>query len=456
MSCSTHQHPVGFTPTTTNSHTSVGSSSTGSGIKSISAYECLDSRGFPTVAVSVELFSGITGSAMVPSGASTGEHEALELRDGDPKRYHGKGVLTAVRNVVEKIAPVLIGADALNLRAIDRTMIALDGTETKSSLGANAILGVSLATAHAGARHVGLPLFQYLGGVQARRLPVPLVNVINGGAHATNVLDFQEFMLVPHASARCSENLRIAAEVFHTLKKNLKKKGLSTGLGDEGGFAPDLKTPEEAILCLVEAITDAGYQPGKDVSLALDVAASEFFDKQRGLYVFKKSSREEFSAKDLVALYAGWAKKYPLVSIEDGLDENDWDGWKLLTQELGKTVQLVGDDLFVTNIKRLAMGINQGIGNAILIKLNQIGSVSETLDAIAMAHQNGYRAVISHRSGETEDTSIADLAVAVSAGQIKTGSMSRSERIAKYNRLLWIEQLLGEEAIVENPFVSKH
>lgn len=426
-----------------------------SSIKKISAYECLDSRGFPTVSVSVELFSGTIGSAMVPSGASTGEHEALELRDGDPKRYQGKGVLKAVRNVTDKIAPAIIGSDVLNLRALDRTMIALDGTETKSSLGANAILGVSLAAAHAGAQFVGLPLFQYLGGVQARRLPVPLVNVINGGAHATNLLDFQEFMLVPHASTRCSENLRIAAEVFHTLKKNLKKQGLSTGLGDEGGFAPDLKTPEEAIACLVDAIVDAGYQPGKDVSLALDVAASEFFDKQQGSYIFKKSSKEVFSAKDLVSLYAGWAKKYPLVSIEDGLDENDWDGWKLLTQELGNSVQLVGDDLFVTNIKRLKTGIEQGIGNAILIKLNQIGSVSETLDAISMAHQNGYRAVISHRSGETEDTSIADLSVAVGAGQIKTGSMSRSERIAKYNRLLWIEQLLGDDAVVENPFPTK-
>lgn len=447
MTCSGHHHSH-----PTQGTVSASSGTAASAIKKISAYECLDSRGFPTVAVSLELFSGAIGAAMVPSGASTGEHEALELRDGDPKRYHGKGVLKAVENVVKTIAPTLIGTDVLNLRAIDRAMIALDGTETKSSLGANAILGVSLAAAHAGARFVGLPLFHYLGGVQARRLPVPLVNVINGGAHATNLLDFQEFMLVPHASTRCSENLRIAAEVFHTLKKNLKKKGLSTGLGDEGGFAPDLKTPEEAILCLVEAISDAGYQPGTDVSLALDVAASEFYNREKGSYIFKKSSQEVFSAKDLVALYAGWAKKYPLVSIEDGLDENDWDGWKLLTQELGKTVQLVGDDLFVTNIKRLSRGIEQGIGNAILIKLNQIGSVSETLDAIAMAHQNGYRAVISHRSGETEDTSIADLAVAVGAGQIKTGSMSRSERIAKYNRLLWIEQLLGDDAIVENPF----
>jgi enolase len=421
-------------------------------IKKISAYECLDSRGFPTVSVSVHLFSGIVGTAMVPSGASTGEFEALELRDGDPKRYHAKGVQTAVRNILTKIAPKVAGLDVLHLRALDETMIALDGTETKSALGANAILGVSLAAAHAGAAFVGLPLFQYLGGAQARRLPIPLVNVINGGAHAANSLDFQEFMLVPHSGDTFSQNLRMASEIFHNLKKNLKKKGLSVGIGDEGGFAPDLKTPVEAIDILMDTISDSGYQPGKDVSLALDVAASEFFDKEKGAYVFKKSSKEVLASKDLIELYASWAKKYPLVSIEDGLDENDWDGWKALTDKLGNSVQLVGDDLFVTNIKRLERGITSKVGNAILIKLNQIGTVSETLDAITMAHENGYSSIISHRSGETEDTSIADLAVAMGSGQIKTGSVCRSERTAKYNRLLWIEQFLDGQAVVRSPF----
>jgi enolase len=423
-----------------------------SAISNVTAYECLDSRGFPTVAATVTLVDGTQGSAMVPSGASTGEHEALELRDGDQSRYLGKGVLKAVENIKEKIAPVVAGSDVLELAELDRKLIDLDGTETKSRLGANAILGVSLAAAHAGANCLGIPLFRYIGGANARRLPVPLVNIINGGAHATNLLDFQEFMIVPHMSSTFFENIRCAAEVFHALKKNLKKKGLSTGIGDEGGFAPDLNGPTEALEALVESITDAGYAPGEDVSIALDVAASEFYDETKNKYVFKKSTKEELSAADLVDLYAGWAKKYPLVSIEDGLDENDWDGWRLMTEKLSGSVQLVGDDLFVTNVKRLGDGIVQGIGNAILIKLNQIGTVTETLEAISLAHANGYRSIMSHRSGETEDTSIADLAVATSAGQIKTGSVCRSERTAKYNRLLWIETFLAGSSICENPF----
>ena len=423
-----------------------------SAIASITAYECLDSRGFPTVAATVTLQNGAQGSAMVPSGASTGEYEALELRDGDEARYLGKGVLRAVENIKEKIAPVVAGHDVLELASLDRKLIDLDGTEMKSRLGANAILGVSLAAAHAGANFLGIPLFRYIGGANARRLPLPLVNVINGGAHAANLLDFQEFMIVPHMSSTFFENIRCASEVFHALKKNLKKNGLSTGIGDEGGFAPDLAGPTEALEALIESITDAGYEPGVDVSIALDVAASEFYDDTKKRYVFKKSTKEEYSSADLVELYAGWTKKYPLISIEDGLDENDWDGWRLMTEKLGATVQLVGDDLFVTNVKRLADGINQGIGNAILIKLNQIGTVTETLEAINLAHQNGYRSVMSHRSGETEDTSIADLAVATGAGQIKTGSVCRSERTAKYNRLLWIETFLEGSSICENPF----
>ncbi|MCX6113945.1 MAG: phosphopyruvate hydratase [Proteobacteria bacterium] len=423
-----------------------------SAIASITAYECLDSRGFPTVAATVTLQNGAQGSAMVPSGASTGEYEALELRDGDEARYLGKGVLRAVENIKEKIAPVVAGHDVLELASLDRKLIDLDGTEMKSRLGANAILGVSLAAAHAGANFLGIPLFRYIGGANARRLPLPLVNVINGGAHAANLLDFQEFMIVPHMSSTFFENIRCASEVFHALKKNLKKKGLSTGIGDEGGFAPDLAGPTEALEALIESITDAGYEPGVDVSIALDVAASEFYDDTKKRYIFKKSTKEEYSSADLVELYAGWTKKYPLISIEDGLDENDWDGWRLMTEKLGATVQLVGDDLFVTNVKRLADGINQGIGNAILIKLNQIGTVTETLEAINLAHQNGYRSVMSHRSGETEDTSIADLAVATGAGQIKTGSVCRSERTAKYNRLLWIETFLEGSSICENPF----
>jgi enolase len=423
-----------------------------SSIASVTAYECLDSRGFPTVSATVTLQDGTQGTAMVPSGASTGEYEALELRDGDDQRYLGKGVLKAVEHIKEKIAPVVAGHDVLELANLDRKLIDLDGTETKSRLGANAILGVSLAAAHAGANHLRIPLFRYIGGSNARQLPVPLVNIVNGGAHATNSLDFQEFMIVPHVSSTFFENIRCAAEVFHALKKNLKKKGLSTGIGDEGGFAPDLEGPAATLETLMEAITDAGYEPKTDVSIALDVAASEFYDEDKGCYVFKKSTKEEFSSADLVNLYASWADKYPLVSIEDGLDENDWEGWQLMTEKIGDRVQLVGDDLFVTNTKRLADGISRGAGNAILIKLNQIGTVTETLEAIDLAHKNGYRSIMSHRSGETEDTSIADLAVAAACGQIKTGSVCRSERTAKYNRLLWIETCLAGASICNNPF----
>ena len=423
-----------------------------SSITSVTAYECLDSRGFPTVAATVSLADGTQGTAMVPSGASTGEYEALELRDGDTERYLGKGVLRAVENIKEKISPVVAGHDVLELANLDRKLIDLDGTETKSRLGANAILGVSLAAAHAGANYLRIPLFRYIGGANARQLPVPLVNIINGGAHASNSLDFQEFMIVPHVSSTFFENIRCASEVFHALKKNLKKKGLSTGIGDEGGFAPDLESPTATLQALVESISDAGYEPGSDVSIALDVAASEFFNEEKGTYVFKKSTKEEYSSADLVDLYAGWADKYPLVSIEDGLGENDWDGWRMMTEKIGDRVQLVGDDLFVTNTKRLADGIERGAGNSILIKLNQIGTVTETLEAINLAHKNGYRSVMSHRSGETEDTSIADLAVAVGCGQIKTGSVCRSERTAKYNRLLWIETFLSGASFCANPF----
>jgi enolase len=389
---------------------------------------------------------------MVPSGASTGEHEAHELRDGDEKRYSGKGVLKAVQNVEDIIAPAMTGMEVLELGELDRALIALDGTENKSHLGANAILGVSIAAAHAGANHLRIPLFRYLGGLNARRLPIPLVNVINGGAHAANSLDFQEFMIVPHCSTTFFENIRAAAEVFHRLKKNLVKKGMAVGLGDEGGFAPNLGSSEEALDCLMEAITDAGYEPGNEISIALDCASSELFDRKKGTYVFKKSSGEECTSKQLIDLYAAWLKKYPIVSIEDGLDENDWDGWLALTQQLGDQVQLVGDDLFVTNSSRLAMGIDRRIGNSILVKLNQIGTVSETLATIQLAHDNGYSSIISHRSGETEDTTIADLAVAVGAGQIKTGSVCRAERTAKYNRLLWIESFLAGDGYSKNPF----
>lgn len=423
-------------------------------ISAVQAFECLDSRGFPTLCVSMELSDGSVGQAMVPSGASTGEHEAHELRDNDAKRYMGKGVLTAVENVRGEIASRIKGHNILELSSLDRLLVELDGTANKSRLGANAILGVSLAAAHAGANHLRLPLFRYLGGANAKRLPIPLINVINGGAHAANSLDFQEFMLVPHAFSTFFENIRVAAEVFHTLKRNLKKAGHSVGLGDEGGFAPDLTKPEEALDLLINAINDAGYEPGKEVSLALDVAASELFDDASGRYVMKKSDKSSLTSADMITRYAGWLDRYPIVSIEDGLDENDWEGWLQLTKALGGRIQLVGDDLFVTNVSRLRQGIDQGVGNAILIKLNQIGTVTETLETIALAQEHGYATIISHRSGETEDTSIADLAVATGAGQIKTGSVSRSERTAKYNRLLWIETYLHGEGIFINPFAE--
>lgn len=420
-------------------------STSASSISGVTAYECLDSRGYPTVATTVTLKDGTTGSAMVPSGASTGEYEAHELRDGDTDRYLGKGVLQAVTNVNEKIGPTLLGRNVTEQGELDRFLLELDGTENKSKLGANSILSVSLAAAHAGANYFKQPLFRYLGGINARKLPLPLVNVINGGAHAANSLDFQEFMIVPQRSATFFENIRVAAEVFHHLKKLLSKRGLSTGLGDEGGFAPNLGSPTEALDALMEAIQSAGYEPGRDVSLALDVAASEFFDEKSGKYVFKKSTKESFSSADMVALYSTWAEKYPLISIEDGLDENDWEGWQQMTEVLGSRMQLVGDDIFVTNRNRLAEGIQKGAGNAVLVKLNQIGTLTETLDTIQLAHDNSYRTIISHRSGETEDSTIADLAVAVGSGQIKTGSVCRGERTAKYNRLLWIEAFIAGE-----------
>ena len=421
-------------------------------IQAVDALEILDSRGNPTVMAEVLLDTGHTGQAMVPSGASTGEHEALELRDGGP-RYLGKGVQQAVNNIKEVIAPALVGRNPLEQELIDRQMCELDGTDNKSRLGANAILAVSMAVARAAAASVGLPLYRYLGGAAAASLPMPMLNIINGGAHAANNLDFQEFMIMPVGGASFAEALRLATEVFHTLKKVLSAQGLSTAVGDEGGFAPDLPSHDAALDLIIEAITKAGYEPSTDVVLALDCAASEFFDTDVSAYVFKKSGGASYSAASLTEYYQDLASRYPIVSIEDGLAENDWGGWVHLTRTLGDRLQLVGDDLFVTNVKFLKKGIELGAANAILIKLNQIGSVSETLAAIALARRHGYRAVISHRSGETEDTFIADLAVATGVGQIKTGSMSRSERVAKYNRLLMIEAELGNAArFREDPY----
>ena len=407
----------------------------------ISAREILDSRGNPTVEVDVTLESGAAGRAAVPSGASTGEHEALELRDGDAKRYLGKGVLQAVQNIEEQIAPALAGMDASDQIGIDRLMIELDGTENKAKLGANAILGVSMAVARAAAFELEMPLYRYLGGPMARLLPTPLMNILNGGAHATNTVDFQEFMIVPVGAETFGDALRMGAEVFHALKKVLVKRKLATGVGDEGGFAPDLKTDEEAITVILEAVEAAGYAPGKEIALALDCAASELY--KGGTYTFKKSGAGARDAQGMIDLYSEWMEKYPIVSIEDGLAEGDWDGWRAITKALGDRVQLVGDDLFVTNTTILQRGIDEKVANSILIKLNQIGTVTETLDAIAMASKAGYTSIISHRSGETEDTTIADLAVATAAGQIKTGSASRSDRVAKYNQLLRIEEELG-------------
>ena len=408
------------------------------------AREILDSRGNPTVEADVTLASGETGRAAVPSGASTGEHEARELRDGEAGRYLGKGVRKAVRNIEETIGPALKGLPATDQVGIDRTLIDLDGTPNKEKLGANAILAVSMATARAAAAETGLPLYRYLGGPLSRTLPVPMMNILNGGAHATNTVDFQEFMIVPVGVETFAEALRVGTEVFHSLKKVLVKRKLATGVGDEGGFAPDLKDDEQALQVIIEAIEGAKYAPGKEVALALDVAASELY--ATGTYTFKKSGAGTRDAAGMVELYAKWMDEYPIVSIEDGLSEDDWDGWAHLTKTLGDRVQLVGDDLFVTNTERLARGIESGVANAILIKVNQIGTLTETLEAIDMARAAGYLSVISHRSGETEDTFIADLAVATGAGQIKTGSASRTDRVAKYNQLLRIEDELGEAA----------
>ena len=413
-------------------------------IDHIHAREILDSRGNPTVEADVILVSGLRGRAAVPSGASTGEHEAVELRDGDPQRYGGKGVLRAVHNVSDLIARALKGMDARDQGEVDRTLIELDGTPTKSKLGANAILAVSLATARAAANDQNLPLYRYLGGENAKTLPVPMMNIVNGGAHADNNVDFQEFMIVPVGADKFSEALRTGAEIFHTLKSVLKKKGYATGVGDEGGFAPNLKTNEEAIETIIEAISQAGYEAGSDVLLALDPAASEFYDGEA--YVFKKSDGRKLSSDQMISYWKDWVEKYPIISIEDGMAENDWDGWKGLTDELGQRIQLVGDDLFVTNTKFLRQGIELGVANSILIKVNQIGTLTETLGCIELARANNRTAVISHRSGETEDAFIADLAVATNAGQIKTGSLSRSDRIAKYNQLLRIEEELGDAA----------
>ncbi len=416
-------------------------------IESILGREVLDSRGNPTIEVEVLLESGALGRAIVPSGASTGENEALELRDGDKSRYLGKGVLQAVENVNTKIAPELIGMDATEQVALDKLMLEMDGTPTKSNLGANALLGVSLASARAAAEAIGLPLYQYLGGVNAKTLPVPMMNIVNGGAHADNTVDFQEFMIMPVGAPTFREALRMGAETFHALKSVLKGKGLNTSVGDEGGFAPNLTSVEETIETILTAIEKAGYKAGQDISIALDVASSELFDKAKGKYVFKKSTKEELSSEAMVDLYEKLVNQYPIISIEDGCDENDWNGWKLLTDRIGKKVQLVGDDLFVTNTKFLAKGIETGCANSILVKVNQIGTLTETLDAIEMAKRAGYTAVISHRSGESEDSTIADIAVATNAGQIKTGSASRSDRIAKYNQLLRIEDELDQSAI---------
>jgi enolase len=413
-------------------------------IEQIWAREILDSRGNPTIEAEVVLEDGTTGRAAVPSGASTGENEAVELRDGDDLRYLGKGVLNAVENVNEKISRELEGLDALDQTLIDETMLGLDGTPTKSNLGANAILAVSLATARAAASALEIPLYRYIGGANAKTLPVPMMNILNGGAHADNNVDFQEFMVMPVGAESFAEALRMGAEIFHNLKNVLKSRGYSTGVGDEGGFAPNLKSNEEAVETILEAIGKAGYNAGDNVMLALDPAASEFY--KDGSYVFKKSDNRVLSSEEMAAYWTDWCDKYPIISIEDGMAENDWTGWKNLTDSVGDRVQLVGDDLFVTNVRFLQRGIDEGAANSILIKVNQIGTLTETLDAIELARTHNMTAVISHRSGETEDTFIADLAVATNAGQIKTGSLCRSDRIAKYNQLLRIEEDLGDSA----------
>ncbi len=412
----------------------------------VTGREILDSRGNPTVEADVILIDGTVGRAAVPSGASTGEHEAVELRDGDKSRYLGKGTQKAAGHINKEIANALTGWDATDQIAIDQKLIELDGTPNKAKLGANALLAVSMATARAAAESLGTPLYRYLGGVNAATLPVPMMNILNGGAHADNSVDPQEFMIAPVGASSFSEALRTGVEVFHTLKSVLKKQGYSTSVGDEGGFAPNLKSNEEAIEVILEAIEKAGYKAGSQVALALDCAASEFYDKKSKKYVFQKSDKSEYTSEQMAALWESWAKKYPILSIEDGMAEDDWDGWKLLSDKLGQTVQLVGDDLFVTNTERLQTGIDKGIANSILIKVNQIGTLTETMNAIALAGSANYTSMISHRSGETEDAFIADLAVATNAGQIKTGSASRTDRIAKYNQLLRIEEELGAAA----------
>ncbi len=415
-------------------------------IVAIHAREILDSRGNPTVEAEVVLEGGVRGRAAVPSGASTGEHEAVELRDGDKNHYLGKGVLQAVENVESVLAPELTGMDAANQRLLDATMIAIDGSPNKSKLGANAILAVSMAAARAAAGALHLPLYRYLGGVNASILPTPMMNILNGGAHADNNVDFQEFMVMPVGAERFADALRWGTEVFHTLKGVLKKRGYNTSVGDEGGFAPSLKSNEEAIELILESIELAGYKAGEDIAIALDPAASEFYDKEAGRYIFKKSDRRELTSEEMARYWESWTRQYPIVSLEDGLAEDDWDGWKYMSELLGSSIQLVGDDLFVTNTERLQRGIEEGVANSILIKVNQIGTVSETLEAIELGRRYGYTSIISHRSGETEDTFIADLAVATGAGQIKTGSASRTDRIAKYNQLLRIEEELGQTA----------
>ena len=416
-------------------------------ITDIHARQVLDSRGNPTIEVDVQLAGGAAGSAIVPSGASTGEHEAWELRDGVKDRYLGKGVTKAVANVNKTIAKALEGTDALDQVSVDTKMIALDGTPNKAKLGANAILGVSLATARAAANQLGVSLFKYLGGPNAKVLPVPMMNIVNGGAHSDAPVDFQEFMVMPRGADTFSEALRCGTEIFHALKSVLKGRGLSTAVGDEGGFAPNFTSADDALESIAAAVKKAGYRFGKDVFIALDVAASEFYDAKTKQYIFKKSDGSKRSAAELVSYYQGLAKKFPIVSIEDGCAENDWDGWKKLTDAMGSTTQLVGDDLFVTNVDFLRKGFAQGVANSILVKVNQIGTLTETLDAIELAKEHSYTAVISHRSGESEDTTIADIAVATNAGQIKTGSLSRTDRVAKYNQLLRIEEELGDNAI---------
>jgi len=415
-------------------------------IEQIVARQIFDSRGNPTVEVDVITENGLLGRAAVPSGASTGSHEAVELRDGDKSKYMGKGVLKAVANVNDKIAAELVGASVFEQKLIDQIMIEMDGTPNKGKLGANAILGVSLAVAKAAAQEANMPLYRYVGGVNAVTLPVPMMNILNGGSHADNSIDFQEFMIVPAGAASFTEAMRMGSEIFHNLAKVLKSKKMSTNVGDEGGFAPNIPSNEEALKIILQAIETAGYRPGEDVFIALDAAASEFYDAESKTYHFKKSTGDKLTSSEMANFWNEWVNKYPIVSIEDGMAEDDWDGWKLLTDLAGKKTQLVGDDLFVTNVKRLQEGIDKGVGNSILIKVNQIGSLSETIDAVSLAKRNAYSSIMSHRSGETEDNTIADLAVALNTGQIKTGSSSRSDRMAKYNQLLRIEEELGEVA----------